>query len=175
MKPWKLCFIPIGMFGFGFALVPLYDVFCDVTGLNGKPDLTQRQFEKVEFLEEVKEENRSIKFQLISDANARDQYSFLPVDPSLRVQLGQLYRTSFKLYNPTKKTLTFQAIPSVSPGLSAQYLAKMECFCFNQQIVKAGETVDMPLVFQVSQALPDDVNQMTLAYTLYVLDDLPES
>lgn len=169
MKPWKLCVIPVAMFGFGFAMVPLYDVFCDVTGLNGKPDLAKRTFE------ETMESARSIKFQLISDANARDQFDFLPNDHLLRVTPGEMYKTSFKLHNPTGNTMTFQAIPSVSPGPSAQYLAKMECFCFNQQVLKPGETVDMPLIFQVSQALPQDVNQMTLAYTLYVIDETPES
>lgn len=169
MKPWKLSLIPIAMFGFGFALVPLYDVFCDITGLNGKLDLSVRHFDTNEI------SNRVVKFQFIADATARDTYNFHPEKSSLRVNLGQSYKTHFSVNNPSNKTLVVQAVPSVSPGASAQYLAKMECFCFNRQSILPGETVNMPLVFQVSQNLPTDINQMTLAYTLYVIDDSFES
>jgi len=157
----RLLILALAMFCFGFALVPLYDVFCDVTGLNGRTD-DQAATETKEV-----DEQRSINVQLIANTDKAIPWEFGPSVNAIKVHPGERHKVTFFAKNTTDSTLTGQAIPSVSPGVAAVYLKKMECFCFNEQILSGGESKDMPLTFYVDPEIPDDIKTITLSYMLY--------
>ena len=158
----KLCLLTVGMFGFAFALVPLYDVFCEITGLNGKT-----QSKPYQAVAAAVDESREVKVQFIATNNDGMTWQFGPSDSVIRVHPGAITETTFVATNPTGEFMTGQAIPSVSPLKAAEYFHKTECFCFNSQQLAGGETVDMPLKFIVDQDLPKDVKTITLSYTLF--------
>ncbi|MEH6548552.1 MAG: cytochrome c oxidase assembly protein [Pseudomonadales bacterium] len=158
----KLVLATVAMFGFGFALVPLYDVFCEITGLNGKT--VNRAYEAVDV---QVDESRVIKVQFIATNNDGMTWEFAPAKSIIRVHPGELAETTFFAKNPSDQPMTAQAIPSVQPLRAAQYFHKTECFCFNQQNLAAGETADMPLKFIIDQDLPKDVKTITLSYSLF--------
>lgn len=162
----RLVVVVIGMFGFGFALVPLYDLICDVTGLNGK---TGDQYTAYE--EQVVNEDRLVTVQFITHNNAGMPWEFRPVVRSMEVHPGKMYETNFFVKNPLEEAITGQAIPSVAPFRAAQYLHKTECFCFAEQELLAGESLDMPLRFIVDQEIPDEVTTLTLSYTIFDITD----
>jgi len=158
----KLLSVTVGMFAFGFALVPLYDIICDVTGLNGKTagQYVAQQNERVV-------EDRVVKIQFITNNNGEMPWEFRPETRSLEVQPGELNATNFFVRNPSGSTIMAQAVPSVTPFRAAKYLHKTECFCFNQQELASGESLAMPLRFIVDADLPKDISTLTLSYTLY--------
>ncbi len=158
----KLLFVVIGMFGFGFALVPLYDAICDLTGLNGK---TGEQYTSREALQIDSE--RTIKIQFLASNNAGMPWEFRPEARSLEVHPGEQYATTFYVRNPADKNIIAQAIPSVTPFRAAEYLHKTECFCFDQQELASGESLDMPLRFIIDPSIPSDVKTLTLSYTIF--------
>jgi len=151
----------IGMFGFGFALVPLYDVFCNITGLNGK---TNNQ--AVSNNAPV-DKSRLITVQFIATNNATLPWKFYPLIKKVKVHPGENRRIAYYAENDSGKTMVVQAIPSVSPNDAARYLKKTECFCFNQQTLKSGESMDMPLIFHIDKDIPKNVRTITLSYTLF--------
>ena len=162
----KLFIAVVCMFGFGFALVPLYDVFCEVTGLNGKTN--NQAYTPVE----VKiDESRTITIQFVATNNDGMIWEFGPNDRMLKVHPGAATNTSFFARNPSDKEMLAQAIPSISPSRAAPFFHKTECFCFNQQDLAAGELVDMPLQFIVDQDLPKDIRTITLSYTFFDVSD----
>lgn len=163
----KLVAAVIGMFAFGFALVPLYDVFCEVAGINGKTSNEAYQAVEVKV-----DESRTVTVQFIAQNNDKMSWQFKPNDRVIRVHPGESTRTTFYAKNPTDKTMVAQAIPSVSPGKAAEFFHKTECFCFNQQTLNGGESLDMPLQFIVDQDLPKDIHTITLSYTIF--DVTPE-
>jgi len=158
----NLVFVVVGMFAFGFALVPLYDVFCEVVGLNGKTN--EEAYEAVEV---VVDESREIKIQFITVHNDDMNWAFKPNEKVMRVNPGALNHTSFYARNPREYEMIAQAVPSVQPARAAQYFHKTECFCFNQQTLAAGEDVDMPLQFIIDQDLPKDIKTISLSYTIF--------
>lgn len=158
----KLLLVVIGMFGFGFALVPLYDVFCDITGLNGKPENTAAEY-KVDAIDT----SRLITVQFISRTTQGIPWRFEPQVNQVKVHPGERKVVQFYAKNNADSDIIGQAIPSVSPGLAAAYFQKIECFCFNHQPLQAKEEVYMPLQFFLDPELPDDINTVTLSYTLY--------
>ena len=158
----RLCMVVLGMFGFGFALVPLYDVFCDVTGLNGKTN--QKAYVPVA---ELIDTSREVKVQFIATNNANMPWEFRPEVFELSVHPGAEIETTFYAKNPRNEQMIAQAIPSVSPGKAAAYFHKTECFCFNRQALAGGEATDMPLRFIVDRDLPASVKTITLSYTLF--------
>lgn len=158
----RLVLVTIGMFGFGFALVPLYDLFCDVTGLNGKTNA--EAFVRVT---ELIDTSRQVTVQFVATNNEQMLWEFRPEVFKVKVHPGQEIETTFYARNPSSKEMVAQAIPSVSPGRAAAYFHKTECFCFNQQLLTGGESVDMPLKFIVDRDLPSNVNTITLSYTLF--------
>lgn len=160
---WKSVFTVIAMFGFGFALVPLYDVFCQITGINGK---TQGRYE-ADVSELSVDESRSIRVQFVTQTNEGMPWEFRPTVSEVRVHPGQVMRVDFFARNPTEHLMTAQAVPSLSPSQGTNYFHKTECFCFNQQILAGKEEVLMPLVFVVDKALPEDLKVLTLSYTLF--------
>lgn len=158
----KLVLIVVGMFGFGFALVPLYDVFCDITGLNGKTNT-----QATTYLADGVDKNRLVTVQFISRTAQGIPWEFEPMTNEIKVHPGEMKLVKFYAKNKSQKNMIGQAIPSVSPGLAANYFQKIECFCFNQQPLKGQEEVEMGLQFYVDPALPADISTLTLSYTLY--------
>lgn len=154
------------MFCFGFALVPIYDVFCKVTGLNGK---TQDRFVGVIDVPEGVE--RSVRVQFITQTNAGMPWEFRPVLREVSVAVGQPTDVEFYAANPTTINMVAQAVPSVSPSEGAAFLQKTECFCFQHQPLKAGEETHMKLRFFVDVNLPDHIHTLTLSYTLFDITD----
>lgn len=158
---WRLVFSCVLMFGFGFALVPLYDVFCEVTGLNGK--ITNTGPVAVE----EADLSRQVRVRLIAVHNEGMPWVFGPVDGLIEAHPGEMKQTSFHATNPTGRRMVAQAIPSVAPAEAAEYLHKVNCFCFEQQALLAGESVDMPLLFVIDKKLPEHIRSLTLSYTLF--------
>jgi cytochrome c oxidase assembly protein subunit 11 len=158
----KLVLIVIGMFGFGFALVPLYDVFCDITGLNGKTNATAASTENIS-----ENKSRTINIQFLAITNKNMPWQFKPVESQVQVYPGEVKLVNFYAQNNSIKDLVGQAVPSVSPGQAASYFNKIECFCFNRQPLKAGANTLMPLTFYVDEDLPLDIETLTLSYTMY--------
>jgi cytochrome c oxidase assembly protein subunit 11 len=165
-----LVFVVIGMFGFGFALVPLYDVLCDITGLNGK--IGQTGVSK-EITYKV-DQNREVTVEFMTSLNESTPMKFRSERPKLIVHPGEYYRVNFYAENETDKDMVAQAIPSISPGLAAEYFIKTECFCFTEQEFKARENKVMPVRFVVSPDLPTDYKTVTLAYTFFDKTKTPQ-
>ncbi len=162
--------IPLLMFGFGFALVPLYDVFCDVTGINGKNftilDKASFDAEKSQVSEKV------VPLRLLADADSRDVWDFTPEKKQLKIQAGKMITTYYEITNKQDTAVTVQAVPSIAPGEWAEYLVKIECFCFNQQNIPPHSTVRLPLQVTLSSKAPEEVNHLSLSYRIYQSDSL---
>lgn len=158
----KLVLTVLAMFAFGFALVPLYDVFCDITGLNGKTATTAATSPADHI-----DKSRLITVQFLSRTAQGAAWQFKPEMNSIKVHPGEMKFVKFYAKNETGRDAVGQAVPSVSPGLAANYFQKIECFCFNQQPLQANEDVWMPLQFYVDPELPEEITELTLSYTLY--------
>ena len=149
------------MFGFGFALVPLYDVFCEITGINGK--ITG----PVERVEQWVDTSRTIKVQFITTNNAGMPWEFEALREEIEVHPGAWTQVEFWALNPTQKDMVGQAVPSVSPSEATEYVQKTECFCFSQQTLAAGEGRKMPLIFALDPKLPPHIRTVTMSYTIF--------
>lgn len=158
----KLVLIVIGMFGFGFALVPLYDVFCDITGLNGKTSNTAASAKNIKV-----DKQRTVTVEFLGITNKNMPWEFKPQNRRIEVHPGEVKLVHFYAKNESINNLVGQAVPSVSPGLAAGYFNKIECFCFNRQPLAAGTETLMPLTFYVDVDLPADIDTLTLSYTMY--------
>ena len=154
-------FVCILMVGFGFALVPLYDIICDITGLNGKTGVLAA--------ENVKEEaiNHTVIVQFDGTVNSDLPWSFKPEQFSMEVTPGKLYQTEYIAQNISTNDITGHAVPSVAPNEASIYFSKTECFCFTEQLLTAGEKKNMPVTFIVSSDIPKDIDVLTLSYTFF--------
>ncbi|MDX1452607.1 MAG: cytochrome c oxidase assembly protein [Oleiphilaceae bacterium] len=159
----KSLFAVMAMFAFGFAMVPLYDVFCDITGLNGK---TGGRYEMADKPMEV-DESRQVRVQFTTSNNEEMPWEFRPLVHEMKVHPGEMVKVDFYARNPTNQKMIAQAVPSLSPSRGTDYFHKTECFCFNQQELGPKEDINMPLIFVVDTALPEDVPVLTLSYTLF--------
>lgn len=153
--------IVIGMFGFCYALVPLYNVFCQTTGLNGKTG------GKIEVAKSKVDYSRSVTVELLSTLNEDFPGEFYSLDKKFTLHPGEYVKTAYFVKNGTTQNKIVQAIPSVTPGLAARHIKKVECFCFQKQPLSMEEAKEMPLVFTVDPALPTHIHTITLAYTLF--------
>ena len=160
-----LLMLAVGMFGFAFALIPLYATFCELTGLNGK---TSGQVAYSGPQTQV--DDRLVTIQFLAHVGTGMPWEFRPMEHQLLVRPGTLYTTQFYVRNRASQPVTGQAIPSVSPGLAALHLNKTECFCFTQQQLAGGEEMEMPVTFFIDTDLPEDINTLSLSYTLYRVD-----
>ncbi len=152
----------VGMFAFGFLLVPLYDVFCEITGLNGK---TAGKYE--EPVELIVDESRTVTVQFISHIDSGMPWKFKPEVHEVKVHPGEPTVIHYHAKNNTGREMIGQAIPSLVPNEAVALFHKTECFCFEEQSLKGGEEVEMALQFIVDPELPKSVKQITLSYTLY--------
>ena len=157
----KLLVMAVAMFGFGFLLVPIYDVFCEITGLNGKTENTAQLAAESPDLE------RLITVEFTGTVNQGGPWEFRPAKARMQVHPGKLYATTFFARNLADAEVAGQAVPSVAPGQAAAYFRKTECFCFTRQDFAAGEAKDMPLRFMVDRDLPAHVETVTLSYTMF--------
>lgn len=157
-----LVLVVVGMFGFGFALVPLYDVLCKVTGLNGK--IEQAALKEVAYPIDSK---REITVEFLTMVNENTPLKFRAETKQIKVHPGQYYTVKFYAENLTDRPMVARAIPSISPGLTTEFFNKTECFCFSQQTFKAKEAKEMPVRFAVDPKIPSDYKTITLAYTFF--------
>ena len=169
ISPWKITIIPVLMFGFGFALVPLYDVFCDVTGINGKNFSVMSVTELNDF---SASSGKVVSLQMLADADSRDVWNFTPEKKHIDIQAGKMITTYYEITNKNDYPVTIQAVPSIAPGEWAEYLVKIECFCFNQQTIPAHEKVKLPLQVTLSAKAPKEVNHLSLSYRIYQSESL---
>ncbi|KGY13099.1 cytochrome C oxidase assembly protein [Vibrio tubiashii] len=159
----KLCAAVVAMFGFGFALVPLYDVMCEALGINGKTN-TESALQPQGM---VPDTSRTIRVEFMAHIHQGIPWSFVPEQTSMAVHPGQVIQTAYLAKNLSQKEIIGQAVPSVSPGMGATYFNKIECFCFNQQPLQAQGDAEMPLIFYIEPDIPDSIHTLTLSYTLY--------
>ena len=161
---WRLLGVAVLMFGFGFALVPLYDVFCDVLGINGKTATGRYEYSLGDM---IPDRTRTVRVQFTASNGDGLSWKFHPGEKELQVHPGVAVSTFYYAYNSAGRDMVAHAVPSVSPRQAAAYFHKTECFCFEQQPLSAGEELDMPLRFIVDPKLPKDIGTITLSYTLY--------
>lgn len=159
----RLSALVVGMFAFGYALVPLYTVICDITGLNGKNSGIQLTAS----VEEAPDPNRLVTVEFVTTVNGGLDWGFGAKVHSMQVNPGKLYSVNFFAENRTSNDYIAQATPSVVPWNAAKYVRKTECFCFSQQPLAAGEYKDMPMRFMLDPALPAEVETVTLSYTMF--------
>lgn len=149
------------MFGFSFALVPLYDVMCDALGI-GKIRVAGEQRPASSVVEP-----HTLTVEFVTTNTRQLHWSFYPLVKSLEVRTGQTYTVKFLAKNNTASTMTVQAIPSITPVQGSTFLVKTQCFCFEQQTLGPGESIKMPVVFMVTSELPVKYTTLTLAYSLF--------
>ena len=160
----KLTVVTVLAFGFGFALVPLYDVFCAVTGAGNRADLVK---ESALPAPAAIDESREVTIEFIASLPTVGSWKFRPEQKSLKVVPGKLYEAKFFAANETGRHTWAQAIPDIAPSSATPYFHKTECFCFTPQQFAVGEGRDMSVRFFVDPALPKYVDRITLAYTFY--------
>jgi cytochrome c oxidase assembly protein subunit 11 len=158
----SLLIMTAGSFAFGWALIPLYDVFCKVAGIGN----AEAKSGAVQAHEAV-DLSREVTVEFVADPASVGSYEFRPETASLHVHPGKLYDTQFFAKNLTRSPSVAQAVPSISPGVAAQYFHKTQCFCFSPQHFGVGEGRDMPVRFIVDPSLPNNIDKITLAYTFY--------
>ena len=166
---WQLALVALCFVGFGFAMVPLYDVICRVTGLNGKTNATAEALQENTQVDAA----RWVKVEFLSHIPPTVGLEFAPEQFSIQVHPGAVVHTNYVVKNTTQRTFVGQAIPSVTPAIAAPYFQKIECFCFSQQQLAAGETRSMPLVFVVKPDMDRDIGTITLSYTFYEVPKAP--
>jgi cytochrome c oxidase assembly protein subunit 11 len=159
---WKLLAIVAGSFAFGWALVPLYNVLCSVTGYGDQTKLLQR----VKAIEHP-DPSRTITVEFLADVASAGTFQFRPVVRTVQVHPGQLFTAEFYAKNLTGRDTTAQAVPNIAPSEVAAYFHKTECFCFSPQHFALNEGREMPVRFIIDPALPSHIDLITLAYTFY--------
>ena len=151
----------VAMFGFGFLLVPLYDVFCEITGFGGRTNA------EAAVVVEAPDLTREIRVEFITTVNSYAQFEFAADVDSMTVNPGKMYYATFTAKNLAGIDKVAQAVPSVAPTTAAEHFTKIECFCFTSQEFLADEERAMPLQFIVNPDLPDYVDTITLQYTFF--------
>lgn len=161
---WRLLLFALGSLGFGFALVPLYDVVCEVTGFGSTRQLTTRAEAAAA---PVIDAARTVRVEFVTDSPGIGNWDFQPVTRSIEVHPGKLYTVYFRAHNLSGRETMAQAIPNIAPGKAAAYFRKTECFCFAPQHFNIDEERNMPVRFFIDRALPSYVDEITLSYTFY--------
>jgi len=158
----KLLAFALGSFAFGFALIPLYDVLCDLTGFGNQKALVEQRLTT-----EKPDDTRTITVDFVADLPSVGNWEFRPLVSSMQVHPGRLYATEFMAHNLTGKATVAQAVPNIAPGQAAGYFRKTECFCFTPQKFAVNESRPMAVRFVVDPAIPRSVDRITLSYTFY--------
>jgi len=166
----SLAALVTGMVGLSFASVPLYRLFCQVTGYGGVPQRADKAPGEVL--------DRTIKIRFDGNVDGSLPWTFAPVQQTMDVKIGETALAFFKASNNSSSPVTGRAIFNVSPELTGRYFTKIECFCFKQQTLEAGQIVEMPVTFFVDPKIVDDddtkhITEITLSYTFYRSDEPP--
>ena len=165
----KLVIIAVGMFAFGYALVPMYKAICELTGINilalGEKEAKGSSNARATITNTQVDTSRTITVEF--DANARGPWQFKPMQSSVQVHPGQLMSVMYEFQNVQDRSMSAQAIPSYAPSEASAHFNKMECFCFNQYTLAPGEKKQWPVVFVIDPKLSKSVNTITLSYTFF--------
>lgn len=164
----KLALVTVAMFGFGYALSPMYDVMCRAFGLNGKTGRTDTQVVAAQPVDM----SRTVTVEFTGLATSGLPWEFRPLTKKLDMHPGETAVVKYLAHNMASEAITGQAIPSVTPGVSAPHFKKIECFCFTQQTLKPGESREMPVRFVVDAGLDQDVHTITLSYSFFNTDKI---
>jgi len=172
----KLLAVVALFFAFGFALVPLYDVICLATGLNGKtakaPSVGVGGLNGALRVPASRIDGaRIVTVEFTGTVMPGLPWDMVPLTTSLDLHPGELHQARFRVHNRSAQTIVGQAIPSVSPGVAAQHFEKLDCFCFAQQTLAPGETKELPLTFIVKPEIDQDIRTITLAYAFFMVSD----
>ena len=162
----KLVVVAMAMFGFGYALVPIYKAVCDALGINvlSISELQSTAAAPGPLNGQV-DASRTVTIEF--DANARGPWDFKPAQASIDVHPGQVATVMYEFRNRQDRTMVAQAIPSYAPSVAMSHFTKLECFCFSEHVLKPGESKQWPVVFVVDSKLPKDVRTITLSYTFF--------
>jgi cytochrome c oxidase assembly protein subunit 11 len=158
----KLLTIACASFAFGFALIPLYDVICDVTGFGN-----QKNLQLAARVTENEDASRTVTVDFMAELPSVGKWEFRPVLASMQVHPGKLYSTEFIAHNLTGQDTVAQAVPNITPGKAAAWFRKTECFCFTPQAFKRDEQRRMPVRFIVDRDIPPYVDRIVLSYVFY--------
>jgi cytochrome c oxidase assembly protein subunit 11 len=157
----KLVLLAVGMFGFGFAMWPLYNVFCDLTGLGG------RGVKVMETAGDMQKSDRQVRVRFDATVNSGLPWIFQPKEKSTMVSLGEMTEAFYMAMNPADQAMAGQAIYNVTPPEASLYFVKTECFCFTEQVLQANETREMPVYYFIQPDLPEYIKEITLSYTFF--------
>ena len=169
----RMLMLAIGMFGFGYLMVPMYEIICEVTGLNGKTGrISVAESEATLFESQQSPDgkllaDREITVEFVGIVSAGGNWEFTPNDREMKVKPGQQYLTTYYAENLSATPVVGQASPSVSPSAAARYFNKTECFCFTRQEFEANGSRDMPVTFVIDPDIPINVDRVTLSYTFF--------
>ena len=156
----KLIVVTLGMFGFGFALVPFYYKICEVTGINAGGEQALVKNTQVDT-------SRWVTLEFDANTNESMPWQFKPVQRMLKVHPGQLVQVEYEVVNTTDQAMVGQAVPSYGPARAAAFFKKIECFCFTPQTLAAGERRRMPVLLVLDPAIDKEVHTVTLSYTFF--------
>jgi cytochrome c oxidase assembly protein subunit 11 len=159
----RLGWVALFFVGFGFAMVPMYDAFCKLTGLNGKTNTVPAvmdQNTQVDF-------SRKVNVEFLSQTMPGVGLQFKPEQFAIKVHPGEITHMNYTVTNTSGRVFVGQAVPSITPAAATQYFEKLECFCFTQQTFQPGETRTMPVVFVVNPKMDRDLGTVTLSYAFF--------
>ncbi len=162
----KSLLLAFAMFGFGYLMVPIYDIICEVTGLNGKTGRVS-----VAEANAVQATDRLVTVEFVASVNAGGSWIFRPQVQEMQVRPGELNHATYYAENLSNNTVVGQATPSVTPQSASIYFNKTECFCFTRQVFEPKGSKDMPLTFIIDPDLPINVDRVTLSYTFFKSPD----
>ncbi|MCP5180001.1 MAG: cytochrome c oxidase assembly protein [Pseudomonadales bacterium] len=167
----NLLLIVVGMVGFVCAMVPLYGLLCDITGLNGKT----KGLYTYDPASEAVDKSRTVFVNFVTNTNGGMAGRFWTEDGGLKVHPGQPHTVNFYVTNTSDHVVVTQAVPSLVPGLAIDYFHKTECFCFEQQVLQPGETREMPMRFIVDAKLPQNMTSLSLSYAMFDVTELVDA
>ena len=159
----RLLVVTAAMFGFGYALVPLYEIVCDITGIGGRTGVVSEAAATTGGVDST----RVVKVQFVATVNSGLRWAFEGPQEPLEIHPGKVYEASFSASNLSRRSVVAQAVPSVTPVGAAAHFNKIECFCFTRQRLEPGETRVMPVRFVVNEEIPRRIGTLTLAYTFF--------
>jgi cytochrome c oxidase assembly protein subunit 11 len=161
----KLVLLAVGMFGFGFAMWPLYTVFCDLTGLGG------RGVKVVESAGDLQKSDREVRVRFDATVNSGLPGVFQAKEKSTMVALGEMTEAFYMAMNPADQAIAGRAIYNVTPPEASLYFVKTECFCFTEQVLQANETREMPVYYFIQADLPEHIKEIALSYTFFRIEN----
>lgn len=167
-----LLLLAIAAFSFGFAMVPLYDVLCEATGLNGRSS-SLGAGGAAAAVPIQPDRTRTVRVEFTGTVMPGLDWEMRPLTASLDTHPGELQQVMYRVRNRSSRPIVGQAIPSISPGAAARHFRKLDCFCFRRQTLAPGESRDMPLAFMLASTLDSEVKQITLSYAFYDIGPAP--